>query len=136
MSVFRALELKWGGKVVEWTPSLSVLRRMDAALKADGRTSDVTQLATACMNGGVNLPDLAICWSIALRSAGHDVHEDDCYDVLMKAEDMQAILNFQARLYEAVFPHIDLGKNLAAPSQGKPMAAGRRKAAMTGQAST
>jgi hypothetical protein len=136
MSVFRTLEIKWKGEAFEWTPNLAVLRKMDAALKADGGASDTTQVANACMHGGVNLPDLALCWSIALRSAGQNVTQDECYAVLMEAQDMAEIVNFQARLYEAVYPHVDLGKNLKAPSQKQPKATGPRKKATTGQTST
>jgi len=136
MTVFRTLELKWKGDAFDWTPSLSVLRKMDAALKDDGGTSDATQVANACMHGGVNIPDLAVCWSIALRSAGKNVSSDECYGVLMEASEMADIVNFQMRIYEAVYPQVDLGKNLKAPSQSKPKVTGPRKKATTGQTST
>jgi hypothetical protein len=138
MSVFRTLELKWKGEAFDWTPNLDVLRKMDAALRdEDGaQRTDITRIANACMHGGVNLPDLAVCWSIALRSAGQDVSPDDCYGALMEAKDMADIINFQARMYEAVYPQIDLGKNLKAPSQSKPKATGPRKRATTGRTST
>jgi hypothetical protein len=136
MAVFRTLELKWKGQSYDFTPSLSLLRRMDAALKDDDGTSNTMEVANACMHGGVNLLDLAVCWSVALRSVNQNVTPDDCYDVLMEAQDMAEIINFQAVMYQSVYPRIDLGKNLKAPSQKQPKATGPRKKATTGQTST
>ena len=133
--VSRTFDLKWKGKAYEFTPSLSILRRMDARLAEDGGTSDITKVANAVMNGGVNLPDLAVCWSVALRSVGQDVSPDECYAALMEAQDMAEIISFQAVFYQSVYPHVDLGKNPEAPRQSQPKATGPRKRATTGQTS-
>lgn len=111
MSVFRELSFTFKGETVTFTPDLALLTRIE------DMGINTTRMATACINGGVQIPKLAIAMSAVMGTAGKPTSAEDCYAFLAGGGEVVEIQSFQRAFTQAVLPSVDFGKKPEAPAK-------------------
>lgn len=111
-SVFREITFSFRGEEYAIVPSVAVLRR----IKAKG--INTTTLANQCIQGGVDLLDLAEALRIFLAEAEEKVSVDDAYAWLTTGS--ADVVAFQLAYVQSVMPGIDFGKKPVAPAKKTP----------------
>lgn len=119
-SVFREVTFQYGGDDVTISPSVAVLKR----IKAKG--INTTTLANQCIQGGVDLLDLAEALRVFLAEAGQKVSVDEAYAWLTTGS--AEVISFQMAYVQSVMPGLDFGKKPEAPAGKKPTQKRARKA--------
>lgn len=108
-NVFREVTFPFQGEEYTIVPSVAVLRR----IKAKG--INTTSLANQCIQGGVDLLDLAEALRVFLAEAGERVSVDDAYAWLTTGS--ADVVAFQLTYVQSVMPGIDFGKKPEAPAK-------------------
>jgi len=103
MSVFREQSFEYGGASLTFVPSLALLKRIKV------RGINNVMLANKCINGGVDLEDLAAVHFEMVRAAGGTCTEDESYGFLTGG-DQAEIFSFQQAYISSVLPSVDFGK--------------------------
>ena len=109
MSVFREVEMEWGGKSYTVTPSNKLLRRIE------GEGISLVHMAERVSRGKPPLSELAYVIATLLQQGGAKVTEDDIYSGLMEADGSPDIVRLAENTMLAIFPRDVAGKKPDAP---------------------
>ena len=103
MSVFREQSFDYEGASLTFVPSLALLKRIKV------RGINNVMLANKCINGGVDLEDLATVHCEMVMAAGGKCTEEESYGFLTGG-DQAEIFSFQQAYISSVLPSVDFGK--------------------------
>jgi hypothetical protein len=103
MGVFREQTFTYNGTDLAFVPSMAFLNR----IKITGINN--VMLANKCINGGVDLEDLATVHCEMVRAAGGTIDEEESYGFLTGG-DQTEIFGFQQAYISSVLPSVDFGK--------------------------
>lgn len=107
MSVFREIEIEWGGKAYVVTPSNRLLRRIE------GQGISIVSVLNRISAQQPPVSEMALIVATFLQSGGCEVTEDEIYASMMTAEldDPQGLAVLAGLIAEAVMPAETPGKN-------------------------
>lgn len=109
MSVFREVEMGWGGKTYTVTPSNKVLRRIES------EGISLVHMAERVAKGEPPLSQLALVIATLLQQGGAKVTEDEIYLGLVDAAGSKEIVALAENTMLAIFPTDIAGKKPDAP---------------------
>jgi len=109
MSVFREVDMEWGGETYTVTPSNKVLRRIE------GEGISLVHMAERVSKGEPPLSQLAFVIATLLQHGGAKVSEDDIYLGLVDAEGSKELISLAENTMLAIFPQDVAGKKPDAP---------------------